>query len=99
MTKPFTKTGGYSKEFTPADPARAKQYALAQIPPAFWRRVQSKAKGRKISLRALILGLLKRWLDGDIEHPAVGQRNGECQCTDPTPSDGSCRACGGLLPA
>lgn len=69
MPKKYTNTGGHSKAFTPPDRARSRQYALKDVPARLWLRVQAKAKTRKISIRALILGLLTRWLDGDIVHP------------------------------
>lgn len=99
MPKKYTNTGGHSKAFTPPDRARSRQYALKDVPARLWLRVQAKAKARKISIRALILGLLTRWLDGDIDHPKVEL----CECVDPSPvlmvdePGASCRACGGKL--
>lgn len=52
---------GYSRDFTPPTDAHAR-YLLDKIPAAFWRSVRAKAKAEGISLRALILGLLKDWL-------------------------------------
>lgn len=55
------KSGGYSREFTPA-PQGHRRYLLDRIPVQFWLEVQAKAKREGISLRALILSLLKDWL-------------------------------------
>lgn len=64
--KKYTNTGVRSTEFK-VNTATQRRYTIVS-PPKLWIRVQAKAKG-KISVRALILGLLTRWLDGDIEHP------------------------------
>lgn len=64
MTKrDYFKSGGYSKEFTPA-PQGFRRYLLDRIPVPFWLEVQAKAKREKVSLRALILSLLEQWLTG-----------------------------------
>jgi len=55
------KSGGYSKDFTPA-PQGHRRYLLDRIPVSFWLEVQAKAKREKTSLRALILKLLTEWL-------------------------------------
>lgn len=56
---------GYSREFTPASEKHGR-YLLDKIPADLWRRVRAKAKRDGISVRALILGLLQRWLgEGD----------------------------------
>lgn len=73
--KKYTNTGAYSREFTPPSLERARQYAVKDIPASLWIRVQAKAKGN-ISIRALILGLLKRWVEGDIEHPPGADASG-----------------------
>lgn len=52
---------GYSREFTPG--RTEKRYLLDHIPSDFWRQVRSKAKRENVSMRALILTLLKQWLD------------------------------------
>lgn len=57
----YFKSGGYSRAFTPA-PQGHKRYLLDKIPVGFWKDVQAKAKREKVSLRALILGLLQDWL-------------------------------------
>lgn len=41
---------------------------LVYGPRELGQEVKAKAKG-KISLRGLILGLLRRWVTGDIQHP------------------------------
>lgn len=62
MKRKHFKSGGYSKDFTPA-PQGHKRYLLDRIPVPFWRDVQTKAKAEKVSLRALILRLLSEWLN------------------------------------
>lgn len=59
--RPHFKSGGYSREFTPA-PQGHKRYLLDRIPVQFWKEVQAKAKREKTSIRALVLTLLERWL-------------------------------------
>lgn len=54
-------TGGYSKEFTPHGDS-GKRYLLDQIPAGMWAEVKAKAKREKISIRALILGMLREWI-------------------------------------
>jgi predicted DNA-binding ribbon-helix-helix protein len=61
--KPYFKSGGRSTEFTPARQGH-RRYLLDRIPVPFWAAVQEKAKREKVSLRALILRLLKDWLEG-----------------------------------
>ena len=53
---------GYSREFTPKTERRVR-FEIDRIPPTLWERVQAKAKRQGISLRALILTLLTKWLD------------------------------------
>jgi len=62
--RPYFKSGSYSRAFTPA-PQGARRYLLDRIPVGLWTDVQAKAKVQGISLRALILGLLDRWLKGE----------------------------------
>lgn len=57
----YFKTGGYSTDFTPS-PQGHRRYLLDRIPVAFWLEVRAKAKREKVSVRALILGLLDQWL-------------------------------------
>jgi hypothetical protein len=52
---------GYSREFKPHGDT-GKRYTLDEIPAGFWGQVKDKAKMEGVSLRALILGLLKEWL-------------------------------------
>lgn len=52
---------GYSREFSPRTETHAR-YLLDKIPPTLWANVRARANREGISLRALILGLLKRWL-------------------------------------
>ena len=54
---------GYSRDFTPRSESFGR-YLLDRIPTTLWRDVQAKAKREGISLRALILSLLKGWLEG-----------------------------------
>lgn len=60
---------GYSREFTPPTDAYGR-YLLDKIPAQFWREVRAKAKREGVSLRALILSLLKGWLARVEEHKA-----------------------------
>lgn len=55
------KKRGYSKDFTPHGDT-GKRYLLDQIPAGLWADVKAKAKREGISLRALILSLLKEWV-------------------------------------
>jgi hypothetical protein len=59
--RPMTKKRGYSREFTPPTDKHGR-YLLDKIPAQFWREVRGKARREGISLRALILSLLKDWL-------------------------------------
>ena len=52
---------GYSRDFTPRS-EKVGRYLLDQIPATLWAEVRAKAKREGISVRALILGLLKDWL-------------------------------------
>lgn len=55
---------GYSREFRPhGDTGRS--YKLDRIPAGLWEEVRAKAKRKGISIRALILHLLRHWLNGD----------------------------------
>jgi hypothetical protein len=51
---------GYSKEFRPH--GEGKAYLLDAIPAGFWRDVRTKARREGVSVRALILTLLRQWL-------------------------------------
>ncbi len=52
---------GYSREFKPHGES-GKRYLLDKIPAGLWSDVRAKAKRDGVSLRALILALLKGWL-------------------------------------
>jgi hypothetical protein len=54
-------TRGYSREFRPHG-SSGKRYLLDEIPAGFWSDVKTKAAREGVSLRALILGLLREWL-------------------------------------
>ena len=53
---------GYSREFRPHGDT-GKRYLLDEIPAGLWRDVREKAKREGVSLRALILRLLKEWVE------------------------------------
>lgn len=52
---------GYSREFKPHGET-GKRYLLDQIPAGLWNEVKAKAKREGVSMRALILQLLREWL-------------------------------------
>lgn len=52
---------GYSKEFRPHGDT-GKRYLLDSIPAGLWNDVKDKAKREGVSLRALILQLLREWV-------------------------------------
>lgn len=52
---------GYSREFKPHGDT-GKRYLLDEIPAGLWADVRAKAKREGVSIRALILKLLERWL-------------------------------------
>lgn len=53
---------GYSRDFTPRTDTYGR-YLLDKIPAQLWRDVKAKAKREGVSVRAVILGLLTRWLE------------------------------------
>lgn len=53
---------GYSREFTPKTERRV-QLMIDRVPPTLLNAAKAKAKRDGISLRALILGWLKDWID------------------------------------
>jgi hypothetical protein len=55
------KSGGYSREFTPHGDS-GKRYLLDKIPAGLWADVKSKCKREGISIRALLLSLLRDWV-------------------------------------
>jgi hypothetical protein len=58
----MTKKRGYSDEF-PTTREKRVYFMLDKIPPALWIRVKAKAKREGVSLRALILGWCKEWIE------------------------------------
>jgi hypothetical protein len=64
MAKTTALKRGYSREFTPHGDT-GKRYILDEIPAGFWSQVRDKAKRDGVSLRGLILGLLKTWLEAE----------------------------------
>ena len=52
---------GYSREFKPHGDT-GKRYLLDDIPAGFWTDVKAKSRRDGISLRALVLTLLREWL-------------------------------------
>ena len=58
----MAKKRGYSDEF-PTTREKRVYFMLDKIPPALWIRVKAKAKREGVSLRALILGWCKEWVD------------------------------------
>jgi hypothetical protein len=58
---------GYSREFTPhGNTGTRRRYLLDAIPAGLWAASTAKAKRDGISMRALLLHLLTRWLAGEI---------------------------------
>jgi hypothetical protein len=55
---------GYSREFKPHGDT-GKRYLLDQIPAGLWADVKAKAKREGVSLRGLILTLLREWVGRD----------------------------------
>lgn len=53
---------GYSKEFTPHGDS-GKRYTLDAIPAGLWAEVRAKAKRQGLSIRGLILHLLRSWVE------------------------------------
>ncbi len=58
----MAKKRGYSDEF-PTTREKRVSFTVDKIPPALWIRVQAKAKREGVSLRSLILGWCKDWID------------------------------------
>jgi hypothetical protein len=57
------KKRGYSRDFTPATEKHGR-YLLDKIPADLWRRARAKAKREGVSMRALLLGWLRSWVEG-----------------------------------
>lgn len=53
---------GYSREFTPRTERRIK-FEIDRIPPTLMDAAKAKSKREGISLRALILGWLRDWVE------------------------------------
>ena len=64
-TRPAAQRRGYSRDFTPSDPATAKRYTIDNIPGGLWIRANAKAKRDGLSMRALLLQLLTHYVDDD----------------------------------
>lgn len=52
---------GYSRDFKPHGDS-GKRYLLDSIPAGLWADVKAKCKRDGVSIRALILQLLKEWV-------------------------------------
>jgi hypothetical protein len=52
---------GYSREFRPHGES-GKRYLLDAIPAGLWSAVKAKCKREGVSIRALILNLLREWV-------------------------------------
>jgi hypothetical protein len=57
---------GYSREFRPHGET-GKRYLLDNIPAGLWTDVKAKAKREGVSVRALVLSLLKEWVNKKAE--------------------------------
>jgi predicted DNA binding CopG/RHH family protein len=53
---------GYSREFTPKTERRVT-LSINRVPPTLMAAVKAKAKREGISMRALLLGWLKAWVE------------------------------------
>lgn len=53
----------YSFEFRANDPTTAKRYLLSGIPPSLWIAVRAQAKRKGLSVRQVILQLLRDWVE------------------------------------
>lgn len=60
MVKQHAKRG-YSRDFKPHGDT-GKRYLLDQIPAGLWAGVKAKCKRDGVSIRGLILKLLKEWV-------------------------------------
>ena len=57
-----TPKRGYSRDFTPRTDTYGR-YLLDKIPATLWREAKAKAKREGVSMRALLLGFLRDWLE------------------------------------
>ena len=58
----MAKKRGYSREFKPHGNT-GKRYLLDDIPAGLWNAAREKAKREGVSMRALLLTLLERWVE------------------------------------
>lgn len=63
---PGGRKRGYSRDFTPASEKHGR-YLLDKIPADLWRRARAKSKREGVSIRALLLGFLRQWVEGEHE--------------------------------
>jgi hypothetical protein len=56
------KKRGYSRAFTPKGTKRV-MLTIDRIPPTLYEAVKAKARREGVSLRALVLGWLKTWVE------------------------------------
>jgi len=56
------KKRGYSDEF-PTTREKRVYFMIDKIPPSLWIRVKAKQKRTGASLRALVLGWFKEWVE------------------------------------
>lgn len=61
----MAKKRGYSDEFPTT--GKTTRYLLDYIPAGLWRSVKAKAKREGVSVRTLILRLLKQWLHDEAQ--------------------------------
>lgn len=54
---------GYSRDFTPRSETYGR-YLLDKIPATLWTEARAKAKREGMSMRGLLLTLLRRYVDG-----------------------------------
>lgn len=63
----MAKKRGYSDEFPTT--GKTSRYLLDYIPAALWRSAKAKAKREGVSMRTLILSLLRDWLSENPKPP------------------------------
>lgn len=54
---------GYSRDFTPKTERRV-QLMIDRVPPTLLNAARAKAKREGVSIRALVLGWLREWVEG-----------------------------------
>lgn len=59
------KKRGYSREFTPRvrTPESRRRIHVDWVPPTLYEKLAARAKQEGVSLRALVLRVLKNWID------------------------------------